>query len=191
MKKCNFPRVLERAIIRVMKKNFLFLGVFFAVIITAICPVWAQSSPLYNTQNSFYNSSGPINLQQVSRGGGTASRVSSNSQYYGGSNARPFGLDNQNFSLGLTSQDIRASRARRDSEARRREQENLTAIQQYDDDLAAFQRQQQANAQQQLQGQRPSGFTSPSTTTGRRSFNNRQQQRQRFEKPRRVFNSLQ
>jgi len=187
MKKLNFLRVLERAIMRIMKNIYLFLGVFCALMVAVICPVLAQSTPIYNSPNTNYTGSGPLNLQQIIRGG-QGSGVSSGSQYYGGRNARPFGLDNRNFSLGLTPQDIQASRSRRDSEARRREQENLAALRKYDDDLAAFERQQQANSQAQLQQANQGSVSAPIIGTVRRVFN--PQSRERFEKPRRVFNSL-
>lgn len=151
--------------------------------------VWAQSSPVYNPPNSSYTTGGPLNLKQILQGNQNAALGGKN-QYYGGGNGRPFGIDNQNFSLGLTPQDIQSSRARRDAEAQRSERDNLAALARYDDDLAAFQRQQNANSSDQAQNrQRASGFTAPATGTGRRVY--KQGERDRFDKPRRVFNSLQ
>ncbi len=172
-----------------MKNIMCFLGVL-AVFLIGNVAAWAQSSTLYNPPNSSYTTGGPLNLKQILQGNQNAATGAKN-QYYGGSNARPFGIDNQNFSLGLTPQDIQASRARRDAEAQRSERENLAALAQYDDELAAFQRQQQANSQErgQSQGVRASGAAPFNTGTGRRVY--KKGERERFEKPRRVFNSLQ
>lgn len=173
-----------------MKNIFYFLGLLAVLLMGSAHETWAQSSRIYNSPNSSYTASGPLNLKQILRGNQNAA-LGGRSQFYGGSNGRPFGLDNQNFSSGITAQDIQASRARRDAAAQRSERESLAALAQYDDDLAAFQRQQQQgnNSQGRVQSQRASGFTGGATGTGRRVY--KQGERERFNKPRRVFNSLQ
>ncbi len=84
---------------------------------------------LYNAPNSSYGTRGPISLRQMLAGKENAANGSKNS-YYGGSNFRPYGTDNNNYSLSLSPDQIRASRARRDAFAQQRERENMKTLQQ-------------------------------------------------------------
>jgi len=185
----SFHGIGGRAIICMMKnKMYVFGGLF--VLMLAMSPiVLAQSSPIYNPSNSSYSSTGPLNLQQLLRGNqrGSAPVASQfNTQYYGGQNYRPYRLNDPTPGLSVTPDEVFAARNQRDREARAREQENLASLARYNDELAAFEQNQQA-------GQIPSQLNQPASASstqrsGRRVYN--QEERERFQKPRRVFNSL-
>jgi len=167
---------------------YLFNGLL--VLMLALSPVvFAQSAPIYNPSNSSYSSTGPLNLQQMLRGNrSSGAPVASqyNNQYYGGQNYRPYRLNDPTPGLSVTPEEVFAARAQRDRDARAREQENLASLQRYDDELAAFEQNQQA-------GQFPAQLNQPASArtpqrSGRRVYN--QEEREQFQKPRRVFNSL-
>ena len=138
------------------------------------------SSPLYNSSGS-YSGGGPISLKQLLEGNKRASSGGKTSTYYGGGNFRPYGADNNSYSLSLSPQEIQESRARRDALAQQRERENLAA-------LEASKFTPVANTGEQS----AFGFQSNgSSGTVRRKVTSKYKQRDdNFEMPKRVFNSI-
>ena len=137
-------------------------------------------SPLYNSSSS-YTGGGPISLKQLLEGNKQASVGRKNSTYYGGSNFRPYGADNNNYSLSRSPQEIKESRARRDALARQRELENLAAIE--------GSRFVPTNTNE---NNRISGFTSSNSSSGTvRKVKSKYKQREHgFQMPKKVFNSI-
>lgn len=179
-----------------MKNKFYLLSAFLVLATIVSGVVWAQSAPVYNRPNSSYSSGGPLNLQQILQGNRQAATGSKNNyyggDYYGGQSYRPYGIDDPSSSgLSVSPDDILKARAERDREARARERENLAALAQYNDELAAFEQSQALQSNQNLTGQQPVGF-SPTGNTGaggRRVY--KPEEEERLNKPKRVFNSLQ
>lgn len=177
-----------------MVNKIYFLAGFCAFTLLASTAVWAQSAPIYNSSNSGYSSGGPLNLEQLLQGNQNAASGSrsqyygSSSDYFGGRSFRPYGLDEPGSrGLSVTQDEVLRARAERDRQARERERENLAAMQSYNDELAAFERGQIQSSNPAMYRQ-PTRATTGATTTGRRVYNRGDQER--FEKPRRVFNSL-
>lgn len=170
-----------------MKKILsIFLASFvlfpsFAVAQTIYNSSSGGGSPLYNSSGS-YSGGGPISLKQMLDGNKQASVGRKNSTYYGGGNFRPYGADNNSYSLSISPQEIQESRARRDALARQRELENIAAIEgtrfiptATDPTNGAF------------------GFTPSSGSSGtvRRKVTSKYKQRDdNFQMPKKVFNSI-
>lgn len=177
-----------------MMKNKMYLLAGFVGLVTLISGVvWAQSTPLYNSSNTSYSTGGPLNLGQILQGNRQAATGAKNQyyggDYYGGQSYRPYGIDDPSSSgLSVSPDEVLKARAERDRNARLREQENLASLQQYNDELAEFERTQALQSNQNLIGQQPVGFRPTSTTGGRRVYDRKAQER--FDKPRKVFNSL-
>lgn len=100
------------------------------------------SGSIYVNPNSTTRSGGPISIPQLLRGetsssGSYGSSSSYGGAYYGGQNFRPFGVDNNNYSLSMTPAEVQSRRAERDREAQQRERENQARIEQaaYSDTL--------------------------------------------------------
>lgn len=136
------------------------------------------SPNLYNSPGGPSGTRGPLSLRQMLQGKNDAANGSVNS-YYGGSNFRPYGIDNNSYSLSLSPQEIKASRARRDALAQQRERESLQDI-----ETADIQG-QTAGFLNQFQGQNATGATA--APQQRRRFRKRESG---FEMPRKVFNSI-
>ena len=137
-------------------------------------------SPLYTSSGS-YTGGGPISLKQLLEGNKQASAGRKNSTYYGGSNFRPYGADNNNYSLSRSPQEIRESRARRDALARQRELENLAA-------LEGTKFVPTDNNQNRVSGFIPSN--SSSGTVRRKVTSKYKQRDDGFQMPKKVFNSI-
>lgn len=160
-----------------------FLGLFFTVSLI----LWASTAhaqSIYNKPNNDYQTGGPLSLNQLMRGNENAATGARNVRYYGGQNFRPYGLDNDNFSLNLTPEQVRANRAERDRLAQQREQENLENLNNYYDELAAY--------EAQIQQQNQQGQASQSRSRGpvRRVLRDDSEERRESVMPRRIFNSL-
>lgn len=136
---------------------------------------------IYNAPNSSYGTRGPLSLRQMLQGKTDAANGSKNS-YYGDSNFRPHGVDNNNYSLSLSPDEIRASRARRDSLARQRERENANALQQ----TAQFD-----DVEDQTNGFlnkfQSGNVRAPANLSRKNRF---KQRKNGFEMPKKVFNSI-
>lgn len=185
----SFLGICERAIIYMMTNKLCIFGFLLISMVFISSISYAQSAPIYNPSNSSYTTSGPLNLQQIIRGRqGSSSPIASqyNNQYYGGKNYRPYRLNDPTPGLSVTPDEIFAARSQRDREARAREQENLASLQRYNDELAAFEQAQQAGQSPTQVNQ--SSSRAPIQRSGRRVYN--QEEQERFQKPRRVFNSL-
>ncbi len=176
-----------------MKNKIYFLSFAFVLSALVSSMVWAQSTPIYNSSTSSYSAGGPLNLQQILQGNKNAATGEQNQyygEYYGGQNFRPYGTSGVNAGYGFSPQEIARARAERAANAQQRERENLAALQRYDDELAAYQREQAQN-NGQTYGQQPASYNNVgagATGSGRRVYN--QKDRERLEKPAKVFNSL-
>ena len=172
------------------------LFILSLVLIVPLAPVMAQQDER-NNDRTIYNRSqttaspnlyispggpsgtrGPLSLRQMLQGKSDAANGSVNS-YYGGRNFRPYGIDNNSYSLSLSPQEIKASRARRDALAQQRERETLNDIETAD-----------------IQGQ-TAGFLSQFQNQDSNGTVAAPQQRRRYQKresgfeiPRKVFNSI-
>lgn len=175
------------------------MRLFFAVLILlTVVPlaVWAQSDGetsrrYYNTQTDagakLYNSPttysrGPLSLKQMLEGRDNAATGSQNS-YYGGSNYRPYGIDNSSNSLALSPEEVQASRARRDALAQQMEHENMRLLEQ----------QANANILEEQTGEYLSTFQPVPEQQGTTQPKIRPIYRKRekgFEMPEKVFNSV-
>jgi len=147
--------------------------------------VHAQTS-IYNKPNNNYQTGGPLSLNQLMQGNPNAATGDRNVEYYGGQNYRPYGLDNDNFSLNLTPEQVETNRRERNRLAQQRERENTESINSYYDELAAYEAQIQQQQQQNQATQRES--SSPVRVRTRTDKNNRD--RERSVMPKRIFNSL-
>lgn len=121
------------------------MRVFFALLLASFifpCTAHAQTADeeskrrYYNSQGQYnaqiYNSPGtstrgPLSLKQLLQGRENAAD-GSKSSYYGGYNNRPYGVDNNNYSLSLSPDEIRATRARRNALAQQRERESTSDL---------------------------------------------------------------
>ena len=100
-------------------------------------PIYNQSgngsSAIFNAPSNSSGAGGPLSLNQLLRGTPNSSSSnavgsSASSLYYGGVNSRPYGIDGGNYSLSLSPEAIKNSRARRDQLAQERYQDVLAAI---------------------------------------------------------------
>ena len=134
---------------------------------------------IFNSPSSSSGTRGPLSLRQMLQGKSNAANGSVNS-YYGGSNYRPYGVDNNSYSLSLSPQEIKASRARRDALAQRQERQSLNSL-----ETADIQG-QTAGFLNQFQGQ--------GNATGQTAAPQQQRRYKKresgFEIPRKVFNSI-
>lgn len=136
---------------------------------------------IYNSPNSSYGTRGPLSLKQMLEGKSDAADGSKNS-YYGGSNFRPYGTDNNNYSLSLSPDEIRASRARRDALAQQRERENQRSLlqnAQYDD--------VESQTNGYLNRFQSGAVRAPANLSKKKRF---KQRKRGFEMPKKVFNSI-
>lgn len=173
----------------------LFL-ILLLTILLPVAPVLAQDSNgsrtifnrsqgtaspnLFNSPNTASGTRGPLSLRQMLQGKDNAANGSVNS-YYGGSNFRPHGVDNNSYSLSLSPEEIKASRARRDALAQRQERESLDNLQTAGlDDIQG----QTAGFLNKFQGQ---GDATAVTPQKRKRFKKRDSG---FEIPKKVFNSI-
>lgn len=122
------------------------MRIFFTVLLVSFilpCAAYAQTTDdeskrrYYNSQGQYgaqiYNSPstssrGPLSLKQLLQGRENAADGSRAASYYGGYNNRPYGVDNNSYSLALSPDEIRATRARRDALARQQEREALNDL---------------------------------------------------------------
>ena len=142
-----------------------------------------SSSALYNSPGLYSdNRGGPLSLKQLLQGNQNATLGAKDSSYYGRGNFRPYGIDNNNYSLSLTPQQIRESRARRDAIAQQRERESLASIERAEFIPIEGESNQGLNSFQRGTG---------ATATGRRQIKSKYKQRDNnFEMPKKVFNSI-
>ncbi len=136
----------------------------------------ANDSQLYVSSGSNYRSRGPLSIRQMLEG---KTDAANGSQYYGGSNMRPYGADDNNYSLSLSPSEVGAARARRDEWARQREKENMRMMQ--EDDLFA------TNAAPFNKKQLKKTGIKPYQSRGRRVYRKKTPD---LEKPKKVFNSI-
>lgn len=133
----------------------------------------SSSSPLFNSPNS-YGTRGPLSLRQMLEGKTDAATGSPNS-YYGGSNFRPYGIDNNNYGINISPEEIRAARAQRDFMAQQRELESMNDLQtaQTDPTNSGY--------------YQPGGNVVPLKGIVKKKYKQRETG---FEKPKKVFNSI-
>lgn len=142
------------------------------------------SGQIYNSPSGGYSIGGaPLALNQILQGRDGAADGGRSSAYYGGYNNRPFGMDNNNYSMGLSPSEIRASRAARDRAAQQYEKENMSNLAETANIGATQQQAQQL--MQQFQSPASERIYAPSTQ--RRIYQKRESG---FETPKRVFNSI-
>ncbi|MCI5060817.1 MAG: hypothetical protein MRY79_07080 [Alphaproteobacteria bacterium] len=145
---------------------------------------YSAGVPVFNSYSGQSTLGRPLSLQQILENRENA--ATGDYTYYGGTNYRPYGIDNNSFSLGLDEADFRRARANRDRLAQQRERENLVSLQ------------NQANYNQYPQSYSPAGYTGSSGYTQGSPvrlapFNLKRKQREKkdgFEMPRRIFNSV-
>ena len=86
-----------------------------------------SGAPLFNSYSGSSTLGRPLSIRQMLENRDNA--ATGDYTYYGGTNYRPYGIDNSSFSLGMDEAKFRASRARRDSLAQQRERENELLLQ--------------------------------------------------------------
>ncbi len=157
-----------------------------AVTLMVVCSShgWAQntlynsssskpSPPIYNP--SFSSSGGtPLPLKQRLRTGRAGASASGG--YYGGKNARPYSLDNNDYSLQLSSSQIRRDREERNRLAQQRELENIASLG------------RSGEAPQTAEDILNSG--QDGSTVRRRVKSKYNQRNDKFDVPKKVFNSI-
>lgn len=175
-----------------MKNKLCFFGLLLIVVTSLSATVWAQTR-IYNSSNSNYNASGPLNLKGMLQGNKDAATGVRNNyyggEYYGGKNYRPYGMDNPNFDLGLTTEEVRDGLAKRAAEARKRERQSTEALAKYNDELADYEKRQAKQTKQREAGKQQGTFLAPAAKKGRRVYDKKEQER--FKKPPKVFNFFQ
>jgi len=110
--------------------------------------VWAQNtifnsqksnsgSSLYNSGSNYTAGAQPLSLKQLLQQGQENAQNQSvgggdsyNKGYYGGASSRPYGIDNNQYSLAMSPSEVQASREARNAAAQAREREILAQLSQ-------------------------------------------------------------
>lgn len=142
------------------------------------------NSQIYNSPGS--SSRGPLSLKQLLQGKENAANGSRSSSYYGGYNNRPYGVDNSNYSLSLSPNEIRAARQKRNALAQQRERESSNDL---NKQASALYMEEETNTYlETFQSNKPN--TTRRTNTRSQGQRPAQTREDRFEMPPKVFNSV-
>lgn len=172
---------------------FILLSVLVFIPLTANAQAEDKSNErrYYNSQGGYgsqiYNSSssgsrGPLSIKQLLQG--KSSAADGSSAYYGGSDFRPYGMD-EGFSLALSPSQVSESRNKRDALARQYEREAMDSLQRSQSEELTQETSGYLNSFQNANSPQVQGTTRQPIQ--RRVFTPKKND---FEKPKRVFNSI-